>query len=135
MSGPEYTITELARRFGLATHVLRHWEDVGLLAPARRPGGQRRYDRQDVLRVAVILFWRDASLPLAKARTGMLSSDVEHRHDELRGCLQLLDRRIARAQAARAVIEYALRCDTPEVLECPKFQEAVRSHDPRVDFR
>jgi hypothetical protein len=32
--GLEYTIGELAARFGLATHVLRHWEDVGLLSPA-----------------------------------------------------------------------------------------------------
>ena len=34
---PEYTIGELAARFGLATHVLRHWEDMGLLSPARYP--------------------------------------------------------------------------------------------------
>ena len=32
------TIGELATRFGLATHVLRHWEDEGLLSPARRAG-------------------------------------------------------------------------------------------------
>ena len=34
--GEEMTIGELAARFGLATHVLRHWEAVGLLGPERR---------------------------------------------------------------------------------------------------
>ncbi|WP_443137105.1 helix-turn-helix domain-containing protein [Kribbella sp. CCNWLW197] len=29
-----FEIGVLAARFGLATHVLRHWEDEGLLTPA-----------------------------------------------------------------------------------------------------
>ncbi|MEV4460634.1 MerR family DNA-binding transcriptional regulator [Microbispora sp. NPDC049633] len=31
-------IGEAAARFGLATHVLRHWEYVGLLTPSRVAG-------------------------------------------------------------------------------------------------
>jgi MerR family copper efflux transcriptional regulator len=36
-------IGDLAARFGLATHVLRHWEEMGLLRPARTSAGRRRY--------------------------------------------------------------------------------------------
>ena len=32
------TIGEVAGRFGLPAHVLRHWESVGLLAPVRAEG-------------------------------------------------------------------------------------------------
>jgi DNA-binding transcriptional MerR regulator len=38
-----FGIGELAGRFGLATHVLRHWEAAGLLIPAARVGGRRQY--------------------------------------------------------------------------------------------
>ena len=44
----EMTIGELAARFGLATHVLRHWEAMGLLTPAARVNGRRRYRQEHV---------------------------------------------------------------------------------------
>jgi len=47
-------IGDLAARFGLATHVLRHWEDVGLLTPAARVAGRRQYDESHVARVVMI---------------------------------------------------------------------------------
>jgi MerR-like DNA binding protein len=55
------SIGAVARRFGLAPHVLRHWESIGLLTPARS-GGQRRYDESDLARVAVILMSKEAGL-------------------------------------------------------------------------
>ncbi len=60
----ELTIGELAERFGLATHVLRHWESMGLIEPARRAGGQRRYGRDALVRVALILRGKEAGLGL-----------------------------------------------------------------------
>src|ERR687897_477065 len=51
----EYTIGQLADRFGLATHVLRHWEDMGVLSPVRRTAGRRVYGPVHVARIAEIL--------------------------------------------------------------------------------
>jgi hypothetical protein len=48
------SIGEIAGHFGLATHVLRHWETMGLLSPERAGGGRRRYGRSDLYRVAGI---------------------------------------------------------------------------------
>lgn len=45
------SIGELAAHFGLATHVLRHWEAMGLLAPRRTPTGQRTYRLPEQLNV------------------------------------------------------------------------------------
>ena len=49
---PQWSVGELAKRFGLETHVLRHWEDEGLLQPSRDTSGYRRYGPDDVTRVA-----------------------------------------------------------------------------------
>lgn len=43
-SSDHMPIGELAARFGRGTHVLRHWEDQGLLTPAERVNGRRYYD-------------------------------------------------------------------------------------------
>ncbi|WP_236700641.1 helix-turn-helix domain-containing protein [Allosalinactinospora lopnorensis] len=51
-TGTEYSIGEIAGRFGLATHVLRHWEAAGVLRPARRVNGRRRYDPEHLAQVA-----------------------------------------------------------------------------------
>lgn len=65
-SGPEMSIGELAERFGLATHVLRHWEDVGPLRPARRVNGRRRSTPEHLTRVALILRGKDAGFSLER---------------------------------------------------------------------
>ena len=53
-SGRTWSVGEVAERFGLATHVLRHWEDEHLLEPARDAAGRRRYDRDDLVRVGAL---------------------------------------------------------------------------------
>lgn len=45
-SSEALTIGELAQRFGLATHVLRYWESMGLLKPARRTDVSAYTDRR-----------------------------------------------------------------------------------------
>ncbi|WP_239155194.1 MerR family transcriptional regulator [Amycolatopsis sp. FDAARGOS 1241] len=50
--------------FGLPTHVLRYWESVGLLAPARAQGGRRRHTRADLVRVGTIVEMKRAGLGL-----------------------------------------------------------------------
>jgi DNA-binding transcriptional MerR regulator len=47
-------IGELAARTGLSARALRHYEDQGILAPARTSGGYRDYADSDVVRVAQI---------------------------------------------------------------------------------
>lgn len=67
--GPEpLSIGAIAQRFGLATHVLRHWESMGILTPARDAAGRRRYGSTDLTRVAVILRAKEAGLSLDTIR-------------------------------------------------------------------
>lgn len=49
-------ISELARRTGVTTHALRHYERLGLLAPPRTGGGYRDYPesaRREVVFIAM----------------------------------------------------------------------------------
>lgn len=48
------TIGEVASRCGLATSALRYYEDRGLIASQRTSGGQRRYEREVLRRIAFI---------------------------------------------------------------------------------
>ncbi|MCG7310847.1 MerR family transcriptional regulator [Brachybacterium sp. ACRRE] len=47
-------IGEASRTVGVPTHRLRHYEDAGLLSPARTPGGYRWYGPADVDRARLI---------------------------------------------------------------------------------
>jgi DNA-binding transcriptional MerR regulator len=124
--GGGMTIGELADRFGLATHVLRHWESVGLLAPRRAAGDRRRYTPADLTRVAVILLSKDAGLDLAQIRDLLSTDDPMDHPDLLRRHVAELERRIERARAAKELIEHALACPST-FAECPHARARLAS--------
>lgn len=125
-SSGELTIGELAQRFGLATHVLRHWESMGLLAPDRDAGGQRRYGESDLARVALILMSKEAGFGLRELREFLSTSDQK---DALRRHLTVLERRIREAQAAKELVEHALSCPL-SFAECPHARAQVAARIP-----
>ncbi len=49
-----FGVTEAARLVGVSPSTLRLWERQGLVAPARSPGGARRYDRAAIERLRSI---------------------------------------------------------------------------------
>jgi DNA-binding transcriptional MerR regulator len=123
------TIGELAHRFGLAAHVLRHWESMRLLAPGRDGGGQRRYGEADLVRVAVILMGKEAGFGLGELRD-LLATDNPMDHPQLlRRHVTALEERIARATAAKELIEHALSCPLP-FDRCPHAREQITARIP-----
>ena len=124
MKSSPLSIGDLAGRFDLATHVLRHWEDVGLLAPARDPAGRRSYEPEDVVRVAVILRSKAAGMSLEQIQV-LLDADAPERHLVLEAHVADLDRRMAEMQHSREMTLHALRCRAHDVANCPRFQQHV----------
>jgi MerR family transcriptional regulator, redox-sensitive transcriptional activator SoxR len=51
---PLLTISQVARQVGLQPSAIRYYEQIGILPPAQRISGQRRYDTTVVYRLAVI---------------------------------------------------------------------------------
>ncbi|NGO09461.1 MerR family transcriptional regulator [Streptomyces sp. HC44] len=119
------SIGDLAQRFGLATHVLRHWESVGLLRPGRDSAGRRRYGTADLTRVAVILRAKEAGLSLDTIRSLAATTDPSARRDTLRREAEALRSRIAAAQASLDLVECALGCDHEDFTQCPHFRAMV----------
>src|ERR687894_383078 len=126
----EMTIGELADRFGLATHVLRHWEAAGLLTPARRVNGRRRYDRDALARVALIQLGKELGFGLEQMRAMLDATDPVARKEELARHDAELERRIESATAARELIAHGLRCPAPDFVECPNFLAGIEARIP-----
>ncbi|MGJ6963642.1 MerR family transcriptional regulator [Streptosporangium sp. G11] len=123
--GAMMSIGEIARRFGLPTHVLRHWESMGLLTPARVEADRRRYDRDHLCRVAVILRAKEAGFSLADIREMVATGDPEARRDILRRRHADLTRRVAQARSSLHMIECALDCDHEDFTGCAHFQRTL----------
>ena len=62
-----YTISELAREFGITPRALRFYEDKDMLHPAR-DGMTRVYSHRDRARVTIIVRMKRLGLPLADIR-------------------------------------------------------------------
>ena len=119
-SSLDWSIGEAAERFGLETHVLRHWEDVGLLRPDRDGAGRRRYARDDVVRIAVIIRSKAAGMSLDQIGV-LLDSDAPDRHRILQDHIADLDRRMAEMRQAREMAEHSYACRAHDIATCPRF--------------
>jgi MerR family transcriptional regulator, copper efflux regulator len=125
-------IGELAGRFGLATHVLRHWEDEGLLTPAGRVGGRRQYDESHVARVVMILRAKAAGLSLEQIRRMFDAPTGPERKQVLAEQDAVLDEQIRQAQQSKELIAHALTCEAPDFTQCPRFHQLIAELSPRT---
>ncbi|MEV0703069.1 MerR family transcriptional regulator [Saccharopolyspora sp. NPDC050389] len=117
-------IGDLAARFGLATHVLRHWESMGLLEP-RRVSGRRRYGPDDLYRVAIIMRCKQAGLSLEAIRELSTTDEPHARRQVMRRHRDELRLRIAELRTSLELIECALDCDHADIATCPHFQAVL----------
>ena len=65
---PLLTISEVARQVGLQPSAIRYYEQIGILVPAQRVSGQRRYDSTALYRLAVIQRARQIGFTLDEIR-------------------------------------------------------------------
>ena len=65
---PPLTISEVARQIGLQPSAIRYYERIGILLPAQRISGQRRYDTTVLYRLAVIQRARQIGFTLDEIR-------------------------------------------------------------------
>ena len=117
-----FRIGEAADRLGIPTHVLRHWEDVGLLHPARAANGHRIYDDELVARARLIRICQRAGMSLEEVRTLGLARGT-HRAELVRTKQADLRRQVDRLRRAEAFLAHLLTCSHPLVVECPDCSE------------
>lgn len=119
-----WSVGDVAARFDLPTNVLRHWEAVGLLRPARDDAGRRRYGEDEVVRIAVIQRSKAAGMSLEQIAV-LLDDGSAGRHEVLQAHLDDLDRRMQEMRLSREMTEHAMRCRSHDIATCPRFRASV----------
>lgn len=87
-----YTPAQLARMSGVSVRALHHYDQIGLLVPARRDNGYRVYRTADVNRLQQILIYRGLGIELAEIAT-LLDAAPRDQADAMRRHLSDLHRK------------------------------------------
>lgn len=111
-------IREIAEMVGVETHVLRHWEDVGALAPRRTAQGYRDYDDEQVARARVVRRCREVGLPLPVIVT-LLHRGVAGRSAVLREQIADVTRQEEELRRTRTFLEHVVGCRHGLMSRCP----------------
>ncbi|HEU5247141.1 MAG TPA: MerR family transcriptional regulator, partial [Candidatus Udaeobacter sp.] len=64
----DLAISDVARVFGLRTSAIRYYEQIGILPPAIRKNGHRRYGNSALFRLAVVQRARETGFTLEEIR-------------------------------------------------------------------
>ncbi|WP_334079136.1 MerR family transcriptional regulator [Microbulbifer sp. M83] len=97
-----YSISDLAREFGITTRAIRFYEDKGLISPARR-GQTRVYRPEDRVRLMLILRGKRLGFSLDESREIIDMYDPEH------GNVEQLQRLLQHIKQKRAQLQQQLR--------------------------
>ncbi|MEU4995998.1 MerR family transcriptional regulator [Streptomyces sp. NPDC021622] len=119
MSAPEMKIGDAAALLGVATHVLRHWEDIGLLSPRRLPSGHRVYDVQIIGQARLIQIGRRAGLSLAEIGELAAGERVD-RIGLVNAKRTRIAEHIANLELADRFLAHLVRCVHPVISDCPE---------------
>jgi MerR family transcriptional regulator, redox-sensitive transcriptional activator SoxR len=90
---PGMTISEVARQAGLPPSTLRYYEQIGIVPPPPRAGGQRRYDTSALDRLAVVQRARQVGFTLQEIRR--LFFGFDHATPASARWRELTDRKLA----------------------------------------
>ena len=104
-----YTISELAREFGVTSRALRLYEESGLLAP-KREGTRRIYAERDRVRLRLVLRGKRLGWSLAEIRESFnLYDSSMGEQAQLNYLLEKLDARRDILETQKQDIELALK--------------------------
>jgi len=119
-------IGEFSKMTYLSVKALRHYQDVGLLAPAViEPGsGYRRYSPAQVPIAQAIRRFRDLDMPIEDIRTVLGAPDTDTRRLAIVGHLERMQDRLAETQAAVASLQ-ALLVAAPPVGDPPVERRSI----------
>ena len=81
LSGTTYTISELAKEFGVTTRTIRFYEEKGLISP-HREGQKRLYSHADRVRIKLILRGKRIGMTLRECVDFIDMYDPEHNNAE-----------------------------------------------------
>jgi MerR family transcriptional regulator, redox-sensitive transcriptional activator SoxR len=118
------TIGEFAQRAGVAASALRYYEQLGLISSERTAGGQRRYPRVMLRRVAFIRAAQTVGLSLAEVRTALAKLPDERTPNKAdwnkvsATWIRHVDERISELEQLRATLNSCVGCGCLSLRTC-----------------
>jgi MerR family transcriptional regulator, redox-sensitive transcriptional activator SoxR len=118
------TVGAVAERSGLAVSAIRFYEDKGLIASARTEGGQRRFRRDVLRRLAFIQVAQRVGLSLEEIRRALAtlpdkSAPSGHEWKRLSSSWRpLIDERIRLLEALRDELDQCIGCGCLSLDRC-----------------
>lgn len=122
---PGLSISDVARRFGLRPSALRYYEQIGIISPPPRSGGQRRYDATALHRLAVVQRGRQLGFTLAEILELFVGFQAETAASERWQRLSArklaeLDATLARIKSMKRLLRRMQRCGCRTLEQCGK---------------
>jgi DNA-binding transcriptional MerR regulator len=117
MSALEMKIGDAAALLGVTTHVLRHWEDIGLLSPRRQSSGHRVYDDQIIGQARLIQIGQRAGLSLAEIGELAAGERVD-RIGLVNAKRTRIAEHIANLELADRFLAHLVHCVHPVISDC-----------------
>jgi MerR family transcriptional regulator, redox-sensitive transcriptional activator SoxR len=137
---PLLTISEVAQRVGLRSSAIRYYEQLGIVPPAHRVSGQRRYDEAGLYRLVTLQRARQIGFSLDEMRQLFFgfrkSTPPSARWKKLsRRKLAELDRLVNEIKAIQLVLQGQGRCGCASLEECGKGLLRGSCGDAKVESR
>ncbi|MEU2036871.1 MerR family transcriptional regulator [Nocardia amamiensis] len=118
------SIGELSERTGVPTSALRYYDELGLVRPAARAAGRRRYAASAVRDVSVILFFREVGFSLAEIGR-FLAGEGQGRQEMIDHKLAELTEQQHRIEVARTALEHGRQCPAGDPVKCSRFWSII----------
>ena len=118
------TISDVARRSGVAASALRFYEQLGLISSERSGSGHRRFRRPVLRRIAFIVFAQRVGLSLEEIGTELSKLPADHaptRRDWSRlsqGWSARIDQRIGELERLKAGLTDCIGCGCLSLARC-----------------
>jgi DNA-binding transcriptional MerR regulator len=119
------SVGELAERSGVATTTLRYYDELGLVRPATRSSGRRRYAESAVAEVGAILFFREVGFSLAEVSSFLTARDRRSRQEIVDRKLAELTEQQHRIEVAREALAHGQRCPARDPMRCARFWSII----------
>ncbi len=130
----DLAIGAVARRASIAPSAIRYYERIGLLPPAARTNGRRRYAAMTVQRLRVIERARQAGFTLRETRELFFGFAVgthpNARWEALAGRkLAELEAQVARLRAMQNLLREGMRCGCLTIEQCAVWLSGLEPGD------
>ena len=124
MSGDGLTVGEIAARSGFAGSAVRYYEREGLITATRTSGGQRRFARSELRRLAFIAAAKHIGLTLDEIRASLATLPAERTPTKAdwtaisNSWRSRLDREIAALEKLRDGLDGCIGCGCLSLQRC-----------------